>query len=413
MTIVSPEAPHIPDLTGEVESLIRRIAAAALDPSRGVLAEVELGALRPIQAHCGELPSLAEEAVAATRQNVEHWLVSLQVSPLTPVEPALEPSVLGIARSLLQRGAARAHWASYSEGREALWRAWMRIAFELAPDPGTLNDALVVSGTSLSRWVDRTICEVTDRLEEDAGHQGGPSHELRFQTVRQVLDGGALDEELVSYRLRYPLDGEHVGTILWTDPARPDQGALRDVAGHLAAVLPGQRSLSVLATSSSAWVWSAPAVQAEIGHILAGYPEVRAATGAMGRGVDGFRQTHREAMETQRLMLGRPEVRCAAYDEVSLPSLLCRDPAAARAFVTRVLGDLGRADAELRETVRVYITCGYNGSRTAEAVYAHRNTVFHRIQRAEDLLPRPLSTNGIEVATALELLRWLPATPST
>ena len=44
---------------------------------------------------------------------------------------------------------------------------------------------------------------------------------------------------------------------------------------------------------------------------------------------------------------------------------------------------------------------------TADEVYAHRNTVFHRIQRAEELLPRPLSISGVEVGVALELQRWL------
>ena len=87
-------------------------------------------------------------------------------------------------------------------------------------------------------------------------------------------------------------------------------------------------------------------------------------------------------------MMRRGEVQCASFDELSLAALASRDEQAAREFIARVLGKLGTADAELRETVRIYLRRMGNGSKTADEVYAHRNTVFHRIQRADRLLPR-------------------------
>lgn len=414
MTVFSHDVvPELPDFSGAVEELVREVSSAALDPVHGVCAEVEAASLGPIQRRFGSLPSLAEETAAATRENVVHWLRSIQRSPLTPVEPVLAPAVLGIARSLDQRGAVPDHWAAYSAGREALWRAWMRIAFEVATDQETLNDALVVASTSLSRWIDETIRQVTEHLGRAGGHQGGASHELKFETVRQILDGAVLDEALAAYRLKYPLSGDHLAAVVWTDPTSPNQEALRHVTQELVTAENSQRSLVVLATSSSAWVWLARSdLDAEfpstLAAVLAPFPHMRLAVGAAGAGIDGFRRSHHEAIETQRLMLRRGEVQCASFDELSLAALASRDEQAAREFIARVLGRLGTADADLRETVRVYVRRMGNGSKTADEVYAHRNTVLHRIQRAERLLPRPLSSNGLEVAMALELQRWLP-----
>lgn len=401
--------PQARELSRAVEDLIRWTATEALDPAQGVLSEVEAASLGPIQERFGHLPSLAEETVAATRQNVTHWLRSMQASPGAPVEPVLVPSVLGIGHSLAQRGATQDHWAAYSAGREALWRAWMRISFDLATDRETLNDALALVSTSLSRWIDDTVVRIGEHLAHAGADQGGATHELKLHSVTQILDGAPVDEELAKFRLKYPLTGEHVAAIVWTDPASPNQSALRQAALRLTAIDPGHRSLSVPATSSSNWIWLArPDGTAKLAPVLTEFPEVRLALGSVGAGIDGFRRSHYEAVETQRLMVRRGDVQVASFDEVSLAALASHNEQAAREFIVRVLGDLRTAEAELRDTLRVYIRRRYAVSMTADEVYVHRNTVVNRIRRAEELLPRPLSTSSVEVAIALELQRWLP-----
>jgi DNA-binding PucR family transcriptional regulator len=321
-------------------------------------------------------------------------------------------SVVGLARSLTRRGAAQDLWAAYSAGREALWRAWMRIAFESAPDLGTLNDSLNVASTSLSRWVDETVLQINAFVAQENTNQAGATHELKLQTATRILDGTPMDEELAAYRLKYPLTGEHIASIVWTDPTAPDQPALRQVAEQFAACAAEHqaKALVVPATSSSMWVWiNNPSGDAKerLVPILAGSPQVRLALGSVAPGIDGFRRSHYEAVEAQRLMVRVGSVQMASFDDVSLAALGAHNEQAAREFVARVLGDLGSADRELRDTVRVYIRHMYNASKTADEVYAHRNTVFHRIQRAEELLPRPLAISGVEVGVALELQRWL------
>jgi len=412
MVLSQDVSPEIADLSNAVEDLIREVATKALDPEYGVLAEVEAAALGPIQERFVNFPALSEETLASTRQNVTYWLRSMQSSPLSRIEPTLVAPVVGLARSLTRRGAAQDLWAAYSAGREALWRAWMRIAFETAPDLGALNDSLNVASTSLSRWVDETVLQINAFVAQENTGQAGATHELKLQTATRILDGTPMDEELAAYRLKYPLSGEHIASIIWTDPTAPDQPALRQVAEKFAACAAEQqaKALVVPATSSSLWVWiNNPTGDAKerLIPILAGSPQVRLALGSVAAGIDGFRRSHYEAVEAQRLMVRVGSVQMASFDDVSLAALGAHNEQAAREFVARVLGDLGSADRELRDTVRVYIRHMYNASKTADEVYAHRNTVFHRIQRAEELLPRPLSISGVEVGVALELQRWL------
>ena len=412
MVLSQEFSPQIPDLSSAVEDLIRAVATKALDPEHGVLAEVEAAALGPIQERFVNFPALSEETLASTRQNVTYWLRSMQSSPLSRIEPTLVAPVVGLARSLNRRGAAQDLWAAYSAGREALWRAWMRIAFESAPDLEVLNDSLNVASTSLSRWVDETVHQINAFVEQENTTQAAATYELKLQTATRILDGTPMDEELAAYRLKYPLTGEHIASIIWTDPSAPDQSALRQVAEKFAACAAEQKAktLVVPATSSSMWVWvNNPNGDAKerLVPILAGAPQVRLALGSVCSATDGFRRSHYEAVEAQRLMVRVGNVQMASFDDVSLAALGAHNEQAAREFVARVLGDLGTADRELRDTVRVYIRHMYNASKTADEVYAHRNTVFHRIQRAEELLPRPLAVSGVEVGVALELQRWL------
>ncbi|HKY56734.1 MAG TPA: helix-turn-helix domain-containing protein [Aeromicrobium sp.] len=412
MVVSQDVPPELTDLSGAVEDLIRVVATKALDPEYGVLAEVEAAALGPIQERFVNFPTLSEETLASTRQNVTYWLRSMQGSPLSRIEPTLVAPVIGLARSLTRRGAAQDLWAAYSAGREALWRAWMRIAFESAPDVGILNDSLNVASTSLSRWVDETVLQINALVEQENRNHAGATHELKLQTATRILDGTPMDEELAAYRLKYPLVGEHIAAIIWTDPAAPDQPALRQVAEKFAACATQHqaKALVVPATSSSIWVWvNNPNgdTKERLIPIVAGAPQVRLALGSIGAGIDGFRRSHYEAVEAQRLMVRVGSVQMASFDDVALAALGAHNEQAAREFVARILGDLGSADQELRDTVRVYIRHMYNASKTADEVYAHRNTVFHRIQRAEELLPRPLAVSGVEVGVALELQRWL------
>jgi DNA-binding PucR family transcriptional regulator len=136
-------------------------------------------------------------------------------------------------------------------------------------------------------------------------------------------------------------------------------------------------------------------------------PGVRIAVGPTAAGVEGFRRSHLDAVTTQRMMarLDSPQ-RVASYDDVELVTLVTADPERADRFIKHTLGEFESASADLHQTVLTFITEQCNASRAAARLYTHRNTLLRRLARADELLPRPLETNSVHVAVALEALRW-------
>jgi DNA-binding PucR family transcriptional regulator len=61
----------------------------------------------------------------------------------------------------------------------------------------------------------------------------------------------------------------------------------------------------------------------------------------------------------------------------------------------------------LRETVLAWLAEGGNARRAAERLHAHKNTVLYRLQRAQQLIGRPLDEGRGDLELALNALRWL------
>ena len=233
--------------------------------------------------------------------------------------------------------------------------------------------------------------------------------------VSLILESAPITTGRASTQLGYDLRRRHTAAIVWTDPRRPDQAALAQAAEALGPATRARQVLTVIASSSSVWAWLAAAADTDADAIIAAttaYPAVRVAVGPAGAGVDGFRRSHFDAVATQRLMSRRPDLRVARFADVQLVTLTIQDEQRAREFVARTLGALAGAEAELRDTLCVYIGEQFSTARAARALYTHRNTVLNRLQRAERLLPFPLAGHGLEVGVALEIAQWLGAQPS-
>jgi len=132
------------------------------------------------------------------------------------------------------------------------------------------------------------------------------------------------------------------------------------------------------------------------------------ATGGLHQGGEGFRETHFQALEVQKL-LGRlrSDSQLVSFEQVQLIGLMAHDRKAAERFMTSVLGDLRQAPATIRYALRAYLACGCNAVETAQKLNTHRNTLLRRIEKATSLLPRPLEAERINTALALELDAWL------
>jgi DNA-binding PucR family transcriptional regulator len=133
----------------------------------------------------------------------------------------------------------------------------------------------------------------------------------------------------------------------------------------------------------------------------------------MTSGVDGFRQSHREAEGARRVALAgaRPEPTVISAEDqgLSLAALLGDDVADTRAWVAGVLGDLATDtdnDSRLRETLRVFLRCGSSYKQAADELNLHFNTVKYRVGRAIARRGREVAADRLDVEVALLVCHW-------
>ena len=134
---------------------------------------------------------------------------------------------------------------------------------------------------------------------------------------------------------------------------------------------------------------------------------IRIAIGSTAAGIEGFRSSHFDAVATQRLLarLHSPQ-RVAGFENVELVSLVTQDATRADQFIKRTLGKFESASPGLQAAVRTFLNEQCNASRAATRLYAHRNTLLRQLNRADELLPRPLAQNSVNVAVALDIVYW-------
>lgn len=356
-------------------------------------------------------PALAEAMRATDRANILHWTTATLRDPGARVTPNVGPETLGIARDMVRRGVDRAGVDTYRAGQNAVWRAWMATAFELTTDPDELRELLDVSARSIFTFVEETLAGINAQVDLEREQLTSGTHAERLATVNLLLEGAPIPGHRASARLGYDLARSHLAAILWTPPGAADEGELDPLAERLARAAGAPRALTVVPSATTLWMWCAATgepEQAEVETALEGAPHVRVAVGSAGAGVEGFRRAHLDALATQRLMhRARREPRLARYADVRAVALAAADEERALEFTARTLGDLAAADEPLRETLRVYLREACNATQAARVLYAHRNTVLGRLQRAEALLPAPLAGRTLEVGLALDLARWL------
>jgi DNA-binding PucR family transcriptional regulator len=401
-------------LSPQAADLVRRIARVFLDEPADLLAEVHAAVSAAADEPLRSEPTLAAEVAASTRANVLHWAAGILQDPGGRVPANLTPEVLGIAREAFRRGIEQTVYTTYHAGQNAVWAYWMRTAFSLSSDPAALRQALEAGSRSVAGFVDDMVAALSEQLRRERAELARSSHARRFEVASLILESAPITTERASSQLGYDLRRRHIAAVLWTDPRRPDQAALAQAAEALGPATGARQILTVIASSSSVWVWLAAAADTEAGAITAAtsaQPAVRVAVGPVGTGADGFRRSHFDAVATQRLMARRPDLRVARFADVQLVTLAIQDEQRAREFVARTLGKLADAEGELRDTLCVYIGEQFSASRAARALYTHRNTILNRLQRAERLLPVPLEGHGLEVGVALEIAQWLGTRP--
>lgn len=393
-----------------VQGLLRQGAELVLTGPPEWLDELDRVLDRESMKHLAEDPSLAAAIRRTNRANVIHWAAANVREPGAPVLPNLGPEPLAIARDLVRRGLRESALDGYRVGQNVAWMRWMEIAFQLTRDPQELRELLEISGHSIAWFIDATISGIAAHMETERDELTRGTHAERREVVTLLLEGAPISVQSASQRLGYVLEQTHRAAVIWSDEAESELMALESAADALARCVGAQRPLAVVASAATLWVWVPGNSDPDRKQLMAAVhslPGVRIAIGSRGRGVEGFRRSHLDALTTQRMLTRlQSRERIVSFDEVRLVSLVTQDAEGAQAFVQHTLGELAAASPELQSALAMFLRTGCNASRAAELLRTHRNTLLRRLTRAESLLPRPLDDQRVHVAIALDVLRW-------
>ncbi|WP_328648194.1 helix-turn-helix domain-containing protein [Amycolatopsis sp. NBC_00348] len=410
-----------------VSERIRQVAASLADRAGDLTGEL-------VQLYAAELPQLVHDdermvslLTASVYQNIETGLQILQHS-IDPAHVEAPAAALEYARRLAQRGTPVFDLIrAYDVGQAAMLDFGFQECTRQVGDAELLGEMMrrllkVVFGfvTRVTRQLIAVYQDERDRwLLNRSAARAAKVQDLLAEN-RGPLDAASVDaaEAVIGYRLR----GTHAGMILW-HTAEASVGDVLSVLESVAAAVLGRvqdhgRPLFVPRDEASAWVWLPLGPDVTIGRALlddvlatAG-PGVRVSVGDPATGVDGFRDTHHQALRVHALALAAGEHcdRVLTFREVGTMALMTSDLNAARLWVTSTLGPLA-ADEEncgrLRETLHVFLASGGSYTAAAAELTMHKNSVQYRVRKAQELLPRELGTNRLDVELALSLCHRL------
>jgi sugar diacid utilization regulator len=245
-------------------------------------------------------------------------------------------------------------------------------------------------------------------VESDRWHATAAA--VREELVNAVLAcDTALDLDAVAQKLRYELrNRHHVGIVAWQHGAvAPETTRLQDTALAWLEASGAQQTLLMPRGQSLLYAWGNRRSRFPEGQTqLDG--EVRVAVGGAGHGIDGFRDTHREAGDAHRVALAMPGLvgTVVPFSSVSLLATLSQDSSRVRRFAARELGELAADDPntrELRRTLRAYLETR-NAKAAASQLVIARNTVAYRLRRAEELRGMRIDERQLELWVALLLV---------
>jgi hypothetical protein len=291
------------------------------------------------------------------------------------------------------------------------------------PEPMRVPVIEAITGT-MFEYIDWMSQQVVGVYEDERERWLENQNSLRALKVREVLAGNkAIDVDAATTSIRYPLRWHHLGLVMWY----PDLGTEGDDLARLQrfvrelgeAAGAAASPLFVAADRSCGWGWLPyRAAVTDAVEKVRGFAQTRpdspsVAIGTMAGGIEGFRRSHREAADARSVAIIRekrgPTVIAATDPGLSVVARLGGDVADTRDWVATVLGDLARNDendARLRETLRVFLSCGSSYKLAAEELNLHFNSVKYRVARAVARRGKEIGGDRLDVELALLACHW-------
>ncbi|HZC90590.1 MAG TPA: helix-turn-helix domain-containing protein [Mycobacterium sp.] len=414
-----------PRLDSDVE--VRRYVAETADRLHDRLAEVSSTVLRTLEDQIPDLrgdAGLMELLGASVNGNVDTVLHALRYD--IAVERVEAPTAaLEYARRLAQQGMpVTALVRAYRLGQRTVNELIFAELRAIDMPESTRVTVIEAITATLFEYIDWMSQQVVAVYEDERERWLENQNSLRALRVREVLTANKpIDVDAATTSIRYPLRWHHLGLVMWY----PDAGSDGDQLGRLQRFLrelgesagAAASPLFVAADRSCGWGWlpyraavaGAPDKVRELTRARSDCPSV--AIGTMASGVEGFRQSHREADTARSVAViakrPAPTVIAATDPGLSVLARLGGDVADTRDWVAAVLGELAsdnENDARLRETLRVFLGCGCSYKVAAEDLNLHSNSVKYRVGRAIARRGREIGSDRLDVELALLACHW-------
>lgn len=420
MTPPSPAAPATGD--GAVGAAVARVADRISDRLPGVTRGMRalLGEAIAELAGDDRLVELLTDAIEGNVAAVLHML--RHDVPLPEVE--VPRAAVVHARRLAQQGVPVAAMVrAYRLGQGYLLGECFAELRAGCADPQLSLLAFHEINVRALAYVDWVSQEVVTAYETERDQWIRNRDTVRAAHIQELVAGRAGDAAAAEVALGYRLHQHHVAAILWSDEhtTTDSLGRLETATGVVGRVLGGAAALAVAADGAATWAWfprGADTAEVDVPRVQDALARddlrgVRVALGGVAGGVDGFRDSHHQAVEAQHVLLTGGHARSAIGHRepgVAAAALLARDLEHARRLVRSALGALAADDAaaeRLRETLLVYLECGGSFTVAARRHALHKNSIKYRVERALEQRGRPLTDDRIDVELALVACRWL------
>ncbi|MFC9555801.1 PucR family transcriptional regulator [Rhodococcus sp. NPDC056960] len=267
----------------------------------------------------------------------------------------------------------------------------------------------------LFEYVEGLVTEVEPAFAAAEKDWGASVYAARAKALEHLLQGDETELDDAGRRLSYDIAHRyHVGIAVYNETPDESDALLVEAARHVLAVLGATQTLIVPRGLMTLWAWGNSSARLDV-RLLQGFSGLRILVGRLGYGPAGFRRSHEQALEAHRIAQRRrtsgPSI--FLFDDISLLSLLLKNPEEAAEFAAFELGDLMKDDpktADLRLTLRTYLE-NHSPNTTATKLHIARNTVTYRLRRASEILGRPLEERQLETWTALVLHEYTSDPP--
>ena len=247
--------------------------------------------------------------------------------------------------------------------------------------------------------IDRLMKAVSAEFQEELAQTRRSTAERQSDRILRLLKGASAANPA---DLAYNFDAWHVGVVLVGAGAESAIYGLADVLGC--------QSLSVVREHEITWAWLGQARRSVLSQLEGAFIEkapadVSVAIGEPRKGLDGWRQTHLEALAAFQVMLHRPN-RMTRCRDVILISAIVRDQSLVASLIETYLAPLkgqGNSAEVLRETLRAYFKADQNAASAAASLGVARQTVDRRLRSIEERLGQRLNICNAQLRIALSV----------